>query len=292
LTDSYRDDTDTLARLIAPRFSLAGCIFAAIIRDTRSKSLSEADRYNFFPASPLCAVSWFFEGESRLIVDGWPPGSSALGRLPRFSISGPQSRPMLSWNPGPVFAMTVGFYPDAWQLLTGRSVEAIFDQSIAARLAVDGRMATLLESVFGSPGDAQSRFDGLQDALEPVWAAVRPAGFPASHRLQDWTRSVARRAVVSRFGQSARQAQRRIKSLTGATRRSLDGFANVEALYERYLQSPERRLADIAADHGFADQSHMGREVRRVTGLSPARLNAVIATAEPFWVYRLFGERF
>ena len=30
-------------------------------------------------------------------------------------------------------------------------------------------------------------------------------------------------------------------------------------------------LADIAADSGFADQSHMSRVVRRLTGLTPLR---------------------
>lgn len=49
-------------------------------------------------------------------------------------------------------------------------------------------------------------------------------------------------------------------------------------------------LAGLAGDLGFADQSHMGREVRRLTGLSPARLNGLIATHEAFWFYRLLDE--
>lgn len=76
------------------------------------------------------------------------------------------------------------------------------------------------------------------------------------------------------------------------SRRRLDGFANVEALFERVTRDPGQDLAALAADHGFADQSHMGREVRRVTGISPARLNSLIRTEEAFWCYRLFGERF
>ena len=43
---------------------------------------------------------------------------------------------------------------------------------------------------------------------------------------------------------------------------------------------------------GFADQSHMGRAVRRATGFSPARLNRMIESEESFWCYRLLGQRF
>ena len=46
-------------------------------------------------------------------------------------------------------------------------------------------------------------------------------------------------------------------------------------------------LAATAADAGFADQSHMGRDVRRVTGISPGRLIELMRSEESFWLYRL-----
>jgi hypothetical protein len=36
----------------------------------------------------------------------------------------------------------------------------------------------------------------------------------------------------------------------------------------------------------------MGRAVKRATGFSPGQINRLIATEEPFWCYRLLGERF
>lgn len=51
-------------------------------------------------------------------------------------------------------------------------------------------------------------------------------------------------------------------------------------------------LAGLASDAGFADQSHMGREVRRVTGLTPRRLDELVASDEAFWFYRLIGDWF
>lgn len=35
------------------------------------------------------------------------------------------------------------------------------------------------------------------------------------------------------------------------------------------LRRPGARLADVAADAGFADQSHMTRVFKRVTGVTP-----------------------
>ena len=46
-------------------------------------------------------------------------------------------------------------------------------------------------------------------------------------------------------------------------------------------------LADLAAEAGFSDQSHMGREIRRVSGWPPGRLDALMRTEEAFWFYRL-----
>lgn len=51
-------------------------------------------------------------------------------------------------------------------------------------------------------------------------------------------------------------------------------------------------LAGLATEAGFADQSHLGREVRRVTGLSPRQLDALMRTDEAFWFYRLMKGHF
>ena len=45
------------ARLIAGGPALAGCVRAFIERDTVGAALRPEDRFNHFPASPLCAIS-------------------------------------------------------------------------------------------------------------------------------------------------------------------------------------------------------------------------------------------
>lgn len=51
-------------------------------------------------------------------------------------------------------------------------------------------------------------------------------------------------------------------------------------------------LAALALSAGFSDQSHMGREVRRVTGIPPGRFRQLIDTEEAFWFYRLIEGQF
>ena len=87
-----------------------------------------------------------------------------------------------------------------------------------------------------------------------------------------------------------RSLQRLIKYWTGQSLRDLQLYARVEnAISHGARMSKEERLnfAAVAAESGFSDQSHLGREVRRVTGLPPAKLNELVEQHEAFWMYRL-----
>lgn len=42
------------------------------------------------------------------------------------------------------------------------------------------------------------------------------------------------------------------------------------------LDEGDGSVADVAADLGFADQAHAARELKRTTGLAPARLRAAL----------------
>jgi len=63
---------DPLARSVlwAPRGALASCVRAHIVRDTRRAALAPAQRFNQFPASPMGALTWFFEGEAVVVRRG------------------------------------------------------------------------------------------------------------------------------------------------------------------------------------------------------------------------------
>ena len=91
---------------------------------------------------------------------------------------------------------------------------------------------------------------------------------------------------------SLRQLQRRIRVWTGQSYRDLQLFIRIEEAFIRTIKAHDSGapdLAAIAADAGFADQSHMGREIRRVIGMSPAHFNECLTNDEAFWYYRLIA---
>jgi AraC-like DNA-binding protein len=267
------------ARLLLPRPALAGCLFAGLWRDTRGAALDDAQRLSHFPASPLIGVTWVLAGEIRLLAPGGFARRHSVPPLPRVSVAGPQNHPTTSWTPGPVLALSLGVYPDAWARLTGGLPLPAADQP---PVAAPDLLARLTD-------DAALDWDRLQDAVSALWHEAE--GAPHA-RLGDWARSLAARAALSGPGTSLRSMERRIRRWTGQTRGALSLFAGVDDLHARVSRATPASLAELAAEAGYADQSHMGRAVRRVTGYSPARLNRLIAEDEAFWPYRLLGERF
>jgi len=86
--------------------------------------------------------------------------------------------------------------------------------------------------------------------------------------------------------------QRRVRRWTGQDIQTLNFFARMEDLHQHVTADPDTPPVELAVSAGFADQSHMGRALKRATGFSPVQLNQRIAKDEAFWCYRLLGERF
>jgi AraC-like DNA-binding protein len=279
----------THARLHLPSAALAGCMHLAVERDTRGLQLTDAQRFNFYPASPLPTISWIFEGEVRMVDDRGPPHAPALGDpLPRVVFSGPYRRPVASWSPGPVHALTVGFYPEALSRLWGIRIEEHLDTILPLCCVLSGAG---LETLLGV--DAAAASPPLQQvaaALEPLWAEAKVNA--GGKDLRSWLRSVALRAAFTKTGAGVRQVQRRIRDWTGQSQRELQRFARAEEAFALSANGwvDAQGLAVVAAQAGYSDQSHLGREIRRMTGLSPARLAERVKCDESFWMYRLLGE--
>lgn len=280
--------TTANARLFLPSRSLGGCVFAGVERDTRGVLLSEAERFNYYPATPMAMISWIFDGTLHMVDKPGNDETAVLSHpLPRLVFSGPQHLPSTSWSPGPVHALSVGFYPEALGRLLGINIAAYIGQILPLEHVAKGEFLDTC-TVFLDSEKGVEPFDRLQSLLEPFWQGLHSAS--AAPLLGDWIRSLATRVTFSTAGIGMRQIQRRIKGWTGQSHRNLQLFMRVEdalVRMEEHRRSGVLDLAGLANAAGFSDQSHMGRAVRRVTGLSPARFDELIATEEAFWFYRL-----
>ena len=276
------------AQLWLPRFSLSHCVRAVIARSTvgLGRDWPAEWHHNHFPASPLCALSWFFHGHSELLPLDGPPE-----RLPPVYLSGPFTRPTRSRNTPEGHGMMLMLLPDALQALTGIDPSALVNRCVPAEDWLDADWLAMARAVREAPDDP-SRLALIEAFLEPRWQAARPPGsVPGWTHLQDWSQGLALRAAASGMGRSLRAAERRIKGWAGLPMRELRGLGRAEQAFFRVLAAGEGPVdwAGVAADTGYADQSHLCRETRRVTGFAPAELRRRIAEDEAFWIYRVWG---
>lgn len=280
-----------------PRASLGACIRATLVRNTLGTDLADAHRFNHFPAAPLCSLTWWFSGSGFSVAPpgsvGWDAAIASKKPMPgRWVFSGPQTGPVSTWCPGPAHFLMVLILPDALEALTGLRLEHLTDQLHDASKVLPADWMPLLESVQQAPDDSQA-LQRLEDFLAPRWQQSRSHQGGMMRRYSDWVAYLAQRAALSGPGRSLRQWERRVKRWSGLPMRELlvleraeDAFLAASALAAR----TERKVdwAQIAADAGYSDQSHMIRATRRVTGLSPQALSQGIQHDEGFWAYRLW----
>lgn len=275
---------------LRPEKVLASCIYGAFIRDTRGCDLIGNDRMNHFAASPLCAISWCFEGRYALIRSV-KDQSLQKEDLPTISFSGPQTGPRTSINESELYSMTIAFYPDAFQKLTKVKTSSFLDQTIPAKDVLSTDVYSVVNDIFVL-GKAEEGFQLLCSFLKPLWQERRKPDNRIINSISDWTHAVLEQAPKSGFGKSIRQIERRIKNWTGHSKRDLEFYARVERsfwLANQHAKSGEVAPAEVAVAAGYSDQSHMGRNVKRLTGHSPRDLLSRIENEEAFWSYRLIA---
>jgi AraC-like DNA-binding protein len=274
--------TPETARLLQPSDRLCACVRAFVMRSTVGlPTLPEAARYNHFPASPLCSITWFVEGET-MPVDGH---SGERGDpYCRVVFGGPQTKPRITFNPGPVRAFMVMFYPDALHRLIGVDVSQYTDLLGPMPQALGQDWATLTDAVLAAADDAE-RQRLIEAFLEPRW---RMSGEAVTAR--NWLRRLALRAEAGGWG--VRNLERRMRAWAGLPMRTLRRLDRAEQSFLRAraaILAGKADWAELAQRAGYADQAHLCRETRQITGLSPANLARAGMSDECFWVYRIWS---
>lgn len=277
----------TRTSLWLPTLSLAGCVRGAMLRDTTGARLEAAQRFNHYPATPLCTLTWWFEGTGETLA----PGAVADLDSPRtvvaarVQLSGPQTRPTVTWNPGPARGMMLLFMPDALHQLTGIDVPRWVDRTAPAEQALPAEWLAMCRSVL-STRDELVGLRSIEDFLVARWRG--PSTTP---RYREWAEALALRAATTQAGRSLRQIERRIRDWAGQPLRELRGFGRAEHAFFDGLAAAdngELKWSEVAVGAGYFDQSHMNRASRRITGFAPEELRRRIAEDEGFWAYRVW----
>lgn len=282
----------TVARLVAPRVALASCVRAWVVRSTVGCApLAAPQRLNRFPATPFCTITWLFEGSAQLLVPAvTDPAVDTWLRPGQALFCGPQSRPFVTANPGPVHGMTVMLFADALHRLTGLDMAAQLDRMGPLADVLDPWWQRLSDSVLAAATDDE-RVAAFESGLEQRWRALRGDG--ALVLARDWVQALAVRAAAAGVGRSARMAERRVRAWAGhplRTLRRLDRIERSLVAARTALQAGQGKvsLADVASAGGYSDQAHLSREARAIAGDSPAELLRLALTDESYWLYRIW----
>jgi len=281
------------ARLLAPRLSLASCVRAYIARSTLDAPLAEpAQRLNRFPATPFCSITWFIAGDIEMVEPAMPtaPWRRAL-------LTGPLTRPSISYNPGPAHAFMVLLYPQALQALCGIDLPACVDRWMALDDTLGPEWAALSDAVLAAPDD-EARRQLIEAFLDPRWQQARSRGAGAlaativGGGAADWVRHLGVQAAAAGWGKGVRNIERRIKAWAGLPMRKLRRMQRAERSFldaRGALDKQTVSWAAVASRAGYADQAHFCRETREITGHSPSELARAGAADESYWIYRIWS---
>jgi AraC-like DNA-binding protein len=274
--------------LLAPP-ALQEVLVALVSRDTSHLVLDDAQRLSHFPASPLVCLSWYHGLDAGLVdARGW----HAFGA--RVVISGSQSHPTASWAPTTGRGCMACFAPDVAQQLFGLDLAAVQDRFVPAQEVMGPEWTPFFDALLGAADDA-AVMAVLSECLAARWRIVqgRASGRPSLRQFgRHWVEQLAWRAHEWRRTASTRQVERRVKAFSGRSLRQWQALTRTEGLFfaarERYEHGHSFDWATLAQDEGFADQAHMSRAVKHITGFAPTEFTQRFIEDESFWIYRLW----
>nr|WP_321273796.1 helix-turn-helix domain-containing protein [Alcaligenes faecalis] len=272
------------ARLHHPSRQAAAIIHLGVERDTRGLDLLPEQRLNFYPASPLVVLSWVFHGQLHMVQTPAGGGTSVLSEaLPSMLFAGPSRTPYISWSPGPVHAISIGLYPDALKRVFGIEASDFLGQV----LPLDQVLPTACCQTLGQAGAEDGPlFEQLEAAIHRC--AQGSLATEGADSLHHWLTALGMRMAATRTG--LRQMQRQFKRWAGQSQRELQLYVRAERAFALVQQQENPVWSDVALQAGYSDQSHFGREVKRISGFSPAQFAQRMKSDEAFWMYRLLGQ--
>jgi AraC-like DNA-binding protein len=231
--------------------------------------LNETDVYReYAPPAHLrgsIACFWVRRGEGgavRILPDAcadivWRGGVGAI-------VAGPDTGPYFSPTRAGQVIAGARFLPGAGGPALGLPLDEVRDHRVPlADLGLDPRGQL--------PGDLDP-LDALA-AVSAVATRMAAAGSPdraaqaATLSLLDPRQRVDR--LAADLGLSERQLRRRCHAAVGYGPKTLQRVLRLR----RFLSGDRADLGMAALTAGYADQAHLTRECRRLTGLSPARLD-------------------
>jgi AraC-like DNA-binding protein len=230
------------------------------------------------PLSPFVTCFWEITGgvgAHRVVPDGAMDVLYAAGAA-RASVIGPMTRAIVTEETGPPWVVGVRFRPGAALAMLGVAARELRDDSADAA-DVWGPEGRALGVRLAQSGDASTALATIEAELHARLTVVSPPDVRvtlAVATLQAARGELPVPAVAARVGLSERQLERLFDENVGygpktfarvvRMQRAVDGIAGAA----RGLGTTAS-WASFARECGYADQAHLIREFRALTGVTP-----------------------
>jgi AraC-like DNA-binding protein len=239
--------------------------FVAFYTGYRQRGVAPA-RHRGLPSPYLTLIVTLDEP---LVVAAHPDPQQRPGTFDTL-IGGLHLSPAIITHDGSQSGVQVAVRPLGCRALFGRPAAEIAHRDVELTDLLGDRLVSRVRERLHEARDWPSRF-GVLDALLtsglPENIGVKPELAYAANRLFRGDVPVAR--VAGEIGWSGKYLTDRFKAEVGLRPKEAARVARFDRA--RRALRPDARLADIAAGHGFADQSHLVREFRAFAGCAPTR---------------------
>ena len=206
-----------------------------------------------------------------VIVDldgGWTVEGIRFGSF----AGGLYARPVRVRHEGSTRGVQFDLEPPAVRALLGVPAGELAGRTVALDDLLGLDAARLAERLHAAP-DAPARFAVLDEVLHRALSRARPPQRPDVERawglLRDSGGRVRIEALARALGCSRRHLAKRFAEDVGVSPKVAARLIRFEEVRGRLGSVP---LARLAAEHGFADQAHLSREFRELTGAPPTRV--------------------
>ncbi|HEU5049969.1 MAG TPA: helix-turn-helix transcriptional regulator [Gemmatimonadales bacterium] len=240
--------------------------------------------FEFDPAPSLARHITSYWGFRVLVPDPpvhriWPDGCIAIAAVSTpdqayWTILGPRLGPLDVPVRAGASYWGARFWPDAGGAVLGMHAPELRDVTLVAPAS--------LTNLIGHPppalreGDQAAAADALDALLRPLVERTRPLDDAVRHAVVAIVAARGARPIAeiaAEIGIGERQLQRRFRAAVGLTPKQFARIRRLRAAGQTALAGTEP-WAQVAATHGFADQSHLIHEFSQMTGLTPVAFEA------------------
>lgn len=233
------------------------------------------------------ALGLSFTGSVRL------SGATVRGPAAGFTsfVAGPHSGALVYDHDDGLTGIGVFLAPWAAYTLFGIPMDGLANTVVPASEVLGARVDTLVRELREEP-DRQARFRHL-DRVLARWMFRGPSH--AAPVEQVWWRLARSRGdtpvpgLAREVGWCQRQLERRFREQVGLSPKVVARIMRLRHTVRLLLEG--RLVCDAAAEAGYHDQSHLSREFRKMTGLSPRRFTACAGMSENGGEYGFIAYR-